>query len=478
MKRLGSVRTRLTLWNVAVLAFILLALGAVLHFTLHARLLALVDRDLTNRTQFITRRGAHRRLDGFGPPGRPQGGSPFPGSPDRPHHDPDHRPDGNAPPGAPRAFDRQGHPLAPGSTDIPWDAAALALTARDRHARFTTVALNGVSQRVYSMPFIRDGQTVGVLQTAESLDGVERDLRGVSTTLLALVPLCLLIAGAGGAFLTHRALVPVRRLGEAAGRIGADDLAQRLPVTGDDEFAALAATFNGMLGRLQEAFEQQRRFTADASHELRSPLTVIRGYAGMALARPRNASADGHDLERIDAAGRRMDKVISDLLLLARSDAGQLELARRPVPLADVLASARDAVARPDRAPVTLDAVPSDVCVLGDRESLIRLFVSLLDNAVRYSRPGEAVRVCAETDEANVHITVSDQGPGIAPEHLPHVCERFYRADPARTRRGDSTGLGLAIAQSIADAHGGALAIHSALGEGTRAIITLPREKN
>ena len=483
--RFRSVRARLTLWNVAVLALVLLALGAVLRLSLHARLLALVDRDLTNRAEFTARRWTHPHPDDFGPHHGPQGGGfrfsfgpqghPPEDDPDRPPRGPGRRPDEDAPPGAPRVFDAQGRLLMPAGTDAPWDAAALAQTARDRRERFTTITVGGVAQRVFSLPLTRDGQPAGVLQTAEALDGVERDLRGVSTTLLALVPLCLLVAGAGGAFLTHRALVPVRRLGEAAGRIGADDLAQRLPLTGDDEFASLAATFNGMLGRLQEAFEQQRRFTADASHELRSPLTVIRGYAGMALARPRDSAADGRDLERIDAAARRMDKVIGDLLLLARSDAGQLELARQPVLLREVLASARDAVAGPDCAPVTLDAIPADACVPGDGESLIRLFVSLLDNAVRYSPPDKAVRVSAIGDEKSVTVTVVDGGPGIAPEHLPHVCERFYRADPARTRRGDSTGLGLAISQSIADAHGGTLEIHSAQGAGTQAVVRLPR---
>lgn len=497
MRQLHSVRARLTLWNVAGLALTLLALGTVLHFTLQTRLLALVDWDLADRAHFTARRWTHRRPDGFGPPGGPRRDFDFHNSPPpRPRPDdrppsgaprfgdgripggPDGRPGPDAPPGAPRAFDAQGRSLFPGSADTPWDAAALARTAQSRRERFTTVAAGGVTRRVFSLPLARDGQLAGVLQAAEPLDGVERDLRGVSTTLLALVPLCLLIAGAGGAFLTHRALVPVRRLGEAAGRIGADDLAQRLPLAGDDEFTALAATINGMLGRLQEAFEQQRRFTADASHELRSPLTVIRGYAGMALARPRSPEADGRDLERIDAAARRMDKVIGDLLLLARSDAGQLEMECRPVPLADALAAARDAVASPDRAPVDLDSVPAGLCALGDAEALIRLFVSLLDNAVRYSPPDAAVRVSYATGETTVTVTVADRGPGIAPEHLPHVCERFFRADPARTRSGDSTGLGLAIAQSIAEAHGGTLTLQSAPSAGTQAVVTLPREKN
>jgi signal transduction histidine kinase len=197
----------------------------------------------------------------------------------------------------------------------------------------------------------------------------------------------------------------------------------------------------------------------------------------MALARPRDAASDGRDLARINDAARRMDKIIGDLLLLARSDAGQLVPTRHPVPLADVLASARDAVSGPDHAPVLLDPLPASLCVLGDAESLIRLFVSLLDNAVRYSPPGEPIHVCCAADAATVTVTVVDRGPGIAPEHLPHVCERFYRADPARTRRGDSTGLGLAIAQSIAEAHGGTLTLQSAPGTGTQAVVTLPLEK-
>lgn len=290
--------------------------------------------------------------------------------------------------------------------------------------------------------------------------------------LLVLGPVALVLALAGGFFLVSRALAPIDRIARTAAEIEAQDLSRRIDVRGRDELARLSETLNGMFARLQGAFERQTRFTADASHELRTPLAVVAGNVDLALQRERAPEEYREFLRDIGEAAERMRSIVEGLLTLARADAKAIALRRESVSLTAV---AEDIVRlhRPlaDRQQVTV-AVESapEARATGDPERLKELVSNLVTNAIRYNRPGGrvTVRVAPGT------LAVEDTGIGISAEDLPHIFDRFYRVDKARSRDVGGSGLGLAIAKWIADAHGGTIGVTSEPGVGSRFVVTLP----
>ncbi len=505
----GSVRRRLTVWNVGVLACVLLILGAVFRYRLQADSIAAMDRHLGEVAHEIARRLPPQGPPFDAPPDGPRFGPPSHGwrlgPPPLPSqvppnellpHAPQSRPalsargagpggmsrTDTAPSGLrrfrPRVLDTQGHSLFPNDTDPPWNLAAYRRALQGTESA-VTAADAGEPIRVYSLPLRHGTRLYGVVQTTASLAPLHAAVVQMTRTLLTLIPLALLITAVGGAFLTGRALRPVREITLAAEQIEASSLAGRLPITGTDEFSHLAATFNAMLARLEGAFgqldfalQQQKRFAADASHELRTPLTIIKANTSLALSGERTSAQYRQALTASDKAADRMARLVQDLLLLARSDAGQWNPTLAPVALADVLAHAAEPLRTQDTAPITL--APTPLCVLGDADSLTRLFGNLLGNAARHTSPEGQITVTACHENNQVTVSVADTGEGIAPEHLPHVTERFYRADAARARSDGGTGLGLAICLSIAESHGGTLALQSEPGQGTTVLVTLP----
>jgi signal transduction histidine kinase len=252
-------------------------------------------------------------------------------------------------------------------------------------------------------------------------------------------------------------------------------------VKGRDEFSELAATFNEMLGRLEQAFthqartlEQQRRFTADASHELRTPLTIIKANTSLALEEERSNAEYRRALAAADRAADTTTRIVQDLLLLARGDAGQLRLDRHPTRFGEVLERAAESFRVPASPPISVQLSDPSLMAPADPHHLLRLFNNLLENAVRHTPRTGRITISAFAEKDSVIVRVRDTGEGILPEHLPHVCERFYRVDTARTRRQGGTGLGLSICQSIVAAHGGSLTIDSKVGQGTTVTIRLP----
>jgi two-component system OmpR family sensor kinase len=289
----------------------------------------------------------------------------------------------------------------------------------------------------------------------------------------------LIIALVGGYWLADRAMRPVHTITQAVRTIGETDLSRRLNLKGRDELAEMANTFDGMLGRLQAAFERQRQFVADASHELRTPLTIVNLETSRTLASPRKPEDYQHALTVIRGENDFMTSLVNDLLTLARMDAGQAVMEKLPVDLGDV---ALDTLERltplATRNGVQLEARDlSEVRILGDRQHLVQMVSNLVDNGIKYAA-GDHRRVFIETGKTgeNAWVRVSDNGPGIAPEHLPHLFDRFYRIDQARTRGEDrpagsnspsGSGLGLSIVQWIARNHGGDVFVESQVGTGT-----------
>jgi heavy metal sensor kinase len=291
------------------------------------------------------------------------------------------------------------------------------------------------------------------------------------TWLLWLLPASVVVAATIGYVVSGRALAPVDRMVRAAQAITLESLDRRIELPGaDDELRRLATTFNEMLERLQASVSDIVRFTADASHELRTPVSIVRTTAEIALARERSTDDYRQALTEVLQQAERMSGTVADLLALARADAGVEPRAADVVDLArvvrDVCAEMRPFAAR-QGVELRVHAPCSPVSMMGDADSLRRLAASLLDNALKYTPAGGAVdvRVDRETTgsgPSTVVLDVSDEGIGIDPGDLPHVFDRFFRGTGARARAADGSGLGLAIARGIVVRHGGTIAIEPA----------------
>jgi heavy metal sensor kinase len=281
-------------------------------------------------------------------------------------------------------------------------------------------------------------------------------------------------------FLASRVLKPVEQITQAAQKIEESDLSQRIAVKNDDELGRLATTLNDMIARLEEAFNRQRQFTADASHELRTPLAIMQAEATLALSKERTETEYRKSLETISQESTYMSSVIGKLLFLARSDAGKEQLNFEDVDLKDLiigLSANVEALAADKEIKFAVDT-QANLVVNGDKVKLRQLFINILENAVRYTPTGGNISVSLVRKELNTLTTISDTGIGIPPEHLPHIFERFYRVDKARSRADGGVGLGMAIAKYIADSHGGKIEVESQLGKGTTFYITIPLKNN
>ena len=293
-------------------------------------------------------------------------------------------------------------------------------------------------------------------------------------TLLLGSFLTLAIALGGGLWLADRAMRPVHTITQAARTISETDLNRRLNMKSKDELGELANTFDAMLARLQAAFERQRQFVADASHELRTPLTIVNLESSRALASKRSPEEYQRALGVIRSENEFMSHLVSDLLTLARMDAGQMAMEKTPLDLSDLaLEAVERLIPLAERKNVRLEtgALP-EVNILGDRRYLLQMLSNLVENGIKYTG-GVEKRVHVETglDGASAWVRVCDTGEGIPPEHLPHLFDRFYRVDKVRSRGEDETqggnGLGLSIVNWIVKAHGGEVRVESAPGAGT-----------
>src|SRR5262245_1014558 len=279
-----------------------------------------------------------------------------------------------------------------------------------------------------------------------------------------------------GAWIARRGLAPVGDLAAAAGGITERDLSTRLDVSrAPAELRGLASAFNAALDRLAAAFARQARFTADASHELRTPVSIIRTQAESTLRRARSPEEYRAALDACLRAAERMTGILEGLLTLARADAGDGALARAPVDLAP-LVEETTALLRADAGAqgVSLRCTAAPATVHGDAPLLSEVVTNLVSNAVRYNRPGGRVDVTLAPRNGEVELRVADTGVGIPADALPRVFERFFRVDPARSRDRGGAGLGLAIARWIVEAHGGSLGVESREGEGSTFTVRLP----
>ena len=332
--------------------------------------------------------------------------------------------------------------------------------------------------RVYTQVILDPaGNEIGWIQVAQTLESMTDSLQDFRDQLLWLLPLILGFASLGGFFLAGRMLQPIDRITRTAAEIEASDLSQRITYQGPaDEIGRLAQTFDRMLERLRAAFARERRFTSDAAHELRTPLTVLKGQLEVTLSRDRSKAEYQRTLHDLSTQVERLIRLSNALLFLSRSDQKQLaweparlnltELLEITIEQIDPLAAERDFT--------VYTHLPPELPVYGDTDHLIRLFLNLLDNAVKYTPSGGEIQLKATRAPAGVRVVLSNSGPGIPPEHLPHLFERFYRADDDRSSQSGGSGLGLAISREIVQLHGGEISVQSELGQGMTVTIDLP----
>ncbi len=314
------------------------------------------------------------------------------------------------------------------------------------------------------------------LEVGAPLADITHFLNLLRLLLWSLIPVVILLGCLGGAWLSGRALKPVQDVTNAALAISIENLSGRLPVpaTGD-EIAGLAAVLNSMLARLEAAVTTLSQFAGDASHELRTPLAVIRTTAELALRRERTPDAYRTALQEVVSESERMTQLVEDLLTLARSDAGAVEMPRGSVDVREVLREVGEEMAKlADTAGIRVIRAFGDrpAIISANRQALHRLFMVLLDNALKYSHRGGEVILSVTREEGLISAAVEDFGEGIDGAHLPHIFKRFYQADESRSRGGH--GLGLSLAQSIAQIHGARIDVLSKPGQGTIFRVSFP----
>ena len=310
------------------------------------------------------------------------------------------------------------------------------------------------------------------------LDAIHAELAVVRRAIFIALPLILALAGLGGYALATRSLRPLGWMAEQARRITGSNLETRIEITNAaEELAVLVTSFNELLSRLDQSFDTMRRFVADASHELRTPISVIRGEADVALSRERSPAEYRESLTVVLDESRRLSRLVDDLLNLARADAGHVQLQTHDFYLNELLAECcRSVQGLAHTRGLQLECrAGNDLQFTGDEQLLRRLVINLLDNAIRYTPSGGQVTAALEAGAASVQLCVSDTGIGIAPIHAARIFERFYRAGEARNRQDGGFGLGLAIVKWIAESHRGTVTCTSDLGRGSTFTVNLPK---
>ena len=454
-----SIRWRLTAWYSGVLAVTFLVAASGVWLSIRNSIHETVDEDLRARWKFVLESLAHQsEKQSFEPLAR-ELAEQAEMAPAEVRY---------------RIADSTGHWLYASAGTENW--ASSAPDPRRLPARGGTAIL-GTGRHPFRV--LSAAVPGGLVQIGMPLHEYYEMLDHFTWSALLASPALLLLAALGGYWMSRRALTPVDQITTAAAEIEAQNLSRRLRLSGTgDELDRLSETLNSMFGRLETSFRRMAQFTADASHELRTPVAIVRTTVEVTRARPRTPEQYKEALDRILGESERMTALIEDLMALARADAEVDCVALEPIDLADVL---REQCANvhvlADSAGVRLSSNLPDRCELpGETMMLGRLFLVLLDNAIRYTPAGGEVSVSLDLDRAN-HVAIGivrDTGIGIAPEDLPHVFERFYRAAKDRSRQSGGTGLGLSIAHWIAQRHGGGILVQSTVGIGSTFYVRLP----
>ncbi|GAC1388510.1 MAG: ATP-binding protein [Ktedonobacteraceae bacterium] len=378
-----------------------------------------------------------------------------------------------------RVFDTHGKMIycLPTSRNIAIPTASISQPLQGKPWHGTITNPNGQQTRLYGTMLVDHKTIFGVVQVGQSFASVNIHMQHIMFLLLLCTPLALLFSAYGSYLLAGRAFRPIHRLTHTVHEIGAKDLHQRVPIpAAKDEVRELALIFNQMIGRLEHAFNQQRRFVADASHELRTPVSVIRSITDVALSQPSTPEEYVQVLKDINAESERLGKLINDLLALARADEALVQFDHDAVQL-DLLTSdvvdSMEALAIERGITLSVGEL-QPATILGDAARLIQVIMSLVDNALTYTNAGGVVTLSVKTTLTHALLVVRDTGIGIASKDQKHIFERFYRADPTRSRAAGGSGLGLSIVEWVVRVHDGDVSVESQPGQGSTFTVALP----
>ncbi|HVW07843.1 MAG TPA: ATP-binding protein [Bryobacteraceae bacterium] len=364
----------------------------------------------------------------------------------------------------------QSDPKYPGTLPVP------AASGLRRRGSARTIRIQGSPTRVLTIAV-----PGGVAEIGAPMDEFEEMFEQLRWALGLTSPLLLILACVGGYWMSGRALRPVDEIDRTVRRIGSRTLAERLALRNtDDELDRLSVTINQMLERLESAFKLVVQFTADASHELRTPVAIIRTTAEVTREATRSAEEHEEAWDQVVLQSERMSRLVDDLLLLARADAGHSDVTFEVIDLADIVAGATAEVkVLADASGLELrTSAPQSCPASGDPDAIRRLLLVLLDNAIKYTPAGGNITVRLDIEESpealRAVIEVHDTGIGIGPDDLQHVFDRFYRVSTDRSRKTGGSGLGLAIAKWLASLHGGEIVVESEPGKGSLFRVLLP----
>ncbi|MGZ3568466.1 MAG: sensor histidine kinase [Thermodesulfobacteriota bacterium] len=378
------------------------------------------------------------------------------------------------------------------NVQLPISLNALKNASKGSNTFETNRTIENTPLRIMTFPVVENGHVTKIVQIASSLEGVEDALNKLFLILIISVPSTLILASLGGQFLAHKALKPVDDITQTARMITSKNLNQRInPPKVKDEISRLIETFNEMISRLDQSFQQMKQFSSDASHELKTPLTILKGEVEVMLRKERTSHEYQQTLKSNLEEINRMSQIVEDLLTLSKADTGEIGLNKEDINLTEIL---NEVVAQMNRLASSkkLDLSSSnhdeEIHLFGDALRLRELFINLIENGIKYTEEGGSIRIFLQKVSSArnqsgwlerekgelVKIIVSDTGIGIAQEDQERIFDRFFRVDKARSREQGGSGLGLSICKWIVEAHQGDIEVESELGKGSSFIVRLP----
>ncbi len=478
-----SLRFKLTLWYVLILGILLISFSTFLYFTLSKSLHRDVDNKLRSLAELIASESSSP-LSKFG----------FGSIEQALETSMNLKPIGKFI----QVLDESGK-IGPKSDNLknvqlPISLNALRNASKGLITYETNRSIGNTPLRIITFPVVENNHVTKIVQIASSLEEVEDALNTLFIILIITVPLALMVAILGGEFLAHKALKPVDHITQTARMITSQNLNQRIdPPKVKDEISRLAETFNEMISRLDQSFRQIKQFSSDASHELKTPLTILKGEVEVTLRKERTTQEYRQTLKSNLEEINRMSQIVEDLLLLSKADTGQIRLNKEDIDLTEILnevVAQMDLLARSKRLNLSASNHHQNIHILGDALRIRELFINLIENGIKYTEEGGSIHVTVQKEyppsvrnqsdlvegegEKFVKIIVSDSGIGIAEEDRERIFNRFFRVDKARSREQGGSGLGLSICKWIVEAHQGEIKVESELGKGSSFIVTLP----
>jgi heavy metal sensor kinase len=480
---LSSLRFKLTLWYVFILGILLISFSSFLYFTLSKSLYRDVDNKLRSLAELIASESASP-LSKFG----------FGNIDKALETSMDLKPIGKFI----QVLDESGNIGRKSDNlrniQLPISLSALKNASKGLTTFETSHSLGNPPLRIVTFPVLENNHLIKIIQVASSLEELEDALNTLFIILMIAVPLALIIASMGGQFLANKALKPVDQITQTARMITSKNLNQRIkPLKVKDEISRLIETFNEMISRLDRSFNQVKQFSTDASHELKTPLTILKGEVEVALRKERALQEYEQVLKSNLEEINRMSQIVDDLLLLSKVDSGELRIHKEDMNLTEILnevVAHMNVLAQSKHLRIETSNHHEEVHILGDPLRIRELFLNLIENGIKYTEEGGSIQIRLTKDilpqdgdlsgwsqgaQAEfAKIIISDTGIGIAKEDQERIFDRFFRVDKARSRAQGGSGLGLSICKWIVDAHHGEIKVESDFGKGSSFIVKLP----